>query len=174
MDAKQLGSFLVMLRKEKNMTQKQLADKIHVTDKAISKWERGVGIPDITNLEALADALDVTVAELIQCKRQEEAFVKPEQVSELVNTTFDIAKYQVQITRRRMITGIIFAVIGAILILAGIYYLWSPVISVIGGADGPTSIFLAAKISRKVPAAVICIGGVIFIASLWKVFRKKR
>ena len=39
MDAKQLGSFLVMLRKEKNMTQKQLADKIHVTDKAISKWE---------------------------------------------------------------------------------------------------------------------------------------
>lgn len=42
MDAKQLGSFLVMLRKEKNMTQKQLADKIHVTDKAISKWERGV------------------------------------------------------------------------------------------------------------------------------------
>lgn len=73
-----------------------------------------------------------------------------------------------------MITGIIFAVIGAILILAGIYYLWSPVISVIGGADGPTSIFLAAKISRKSSAAVIYIGGVIFIASLWKVFRKKR
>ena len=41
------------------MTQKQLADKIHVTDKAISKWERGVGIPDITNLEALADALEL-------------------------------------------------------------------------------------------------------------------
>lgn len=174
MDAKQLGSFLVMLRKEKNMTQKQLAEKIHVTDKAISKWERGVGIPDITNLEALAEVLDVTVAELIQCKRQEQPSVAPEQVSEIVNTTFDIAKYQVQIARRRMITGMIFAVIGAILIVTGIHYLCSPAISIIGGADGPTSIFLAAKISKKVPITAICIGGAIFIASLWKMFRKKR
>lgn len=174
MDAKQLGSFLVMLRKEKNMTQKQLAEKIHVTDKAISKWERGMGIPDITNLEALAGALDITVAELIQCKRQEPHSVEPQQVSEIVNMTFDIAKYQAQMTRRRMIIGMIFAVIAAILIVTGIHYLCSPAISIIGGADGPTSIFLAAKISRKVPITIICIGSAIFIASLWKMFRKKR
>ncbi len=44
MDAKTLGSFILSLRKEKGLTQAQLAEKIHVTDKAISKWERGVSL----------------------------------------------------------------------------------------------------------------------------------
>ena len=57
MDAKKFGMFIATLRKEKNMTQVDLAKKLQVTDKAVSKWERGLGFPDINSIEPLADAL---------------------------------------------------------------------------------------------------------------------
>lgn len=65
MDNKKTGEFILKLRQSKNLTQKELADKIGVTDKAISKWERGNGLPDVTLLEPLAKALDTSVAELL-------------------------------------------------------------------------------------------------------------
>lgn len=57
MDTRKIGRFITELRKEQQMTQLQLAEQIHVTDKAISKWERGAGLPDISMLEPLADEL---------------------------------------------------------------------------------------------------------------------
>ena len=57
MDAKKLGQFIAEIRKEKEMTQAELASELHVTDKAVSKWERGLGLPDINSIEPLADAL---------------------------------------------------------------------------------------------------------------------
>ena len=47
MDAEKFGAFIAAARKEKNMTQKALAERLHVTDKAVSRWERGLGYPDI-------------------------------------------------------------------------------------------------------------------------------
>ena len=61
MDAKKFGTFIATLRKENNMTQVELAQKLQVTDKAVSKWERGLGFPDINTIEPLADALGVSV-----------------------------------------------------------------------------------------------------------------
>ena len=69
MNAKELGSFIASIRKERNMTQKDLALKIHVTTQAVSKWERGVGLPDINTLEPLAAALDIEVDELMLTQR---------------------------------------------------------------------------------------------------------
>ena len=54
MDANKFGCFVADRRKELNMTQKELAAKIHVTDKAVSRWERGLGFPDINTIEELA------------------------------------------------------------------------------------------------------------------------
>ena len=65
MEVKELGQFIAGLRKEKQMTQAELAERLHVTDKAVSRWERGVGYPDINTLEPLADALGVTLTELM-------------------------------------------------------------------------------------------------------------
>lgn len=62
MDNQKLGIFITELRKEKGLTQAQLAQKLNVTDKAVSKWERGVGFPDIKLLEPLADVLDISLA----------------------------------------------------------------------------------------------------------------
>ncbi|MBE6128763.1 MAG: helix-turn-helix transcriptional regulator [Erysipelotrichaceae bacterium] len=66
MDAYKFGCFVAERRKEKNMTQKDLAAKLQVTDKAISKWERGLGFPDINSIEPLADALGVSITELMR------------------------------------------------------------------------------------------------------------
>ncbi len=65
MDKKKLGSFIAELRKEKGLTQKELAEKLFLSDKAISKWETGVSIPDTIMLIPLADLLGVTVTELL-------------------------------------------------------------------------------------------------------------
>ena len=71
MDGKQFGGFLQTRRKELGLTQSELADRLHVTDKAISRWERGVGFPDIKLLEPLADALELSLTELLKCEVME-------------------------------------------------------------------------------------------------------
>jgi len=72
MDAEKFGAFIAEARKEKNMTQAELAEKLQVTDKAVSRWERGVGFPDINSLEALAEALGLSVLELMRSEKIEE------------------------------------------------------------------------------------------------------
>ena len=65
MNQEKIGKFILELRKEKNMTQQELADKIGVTDRAISKWENGRGMPDLSLMKPLCDVLGITLNELI-------------------------------------------------------------------------------------------------------------
>lgn len=65
-----MADLIATRRKEKGMTQKQLGSKLGVTDKVVSKWERGNGQPDINFLEPLAEALEVTISELLKGKRE--------------------------------------------------------------------------------------------------------
>ncbi|MCL2406071.1 MAG: class C sortase [Defluviitaleaceae bacterium] len=65
MSSAKMGLFISELRKSKQMTQKELAEKLNVTDKAVSKWERGLSYPDISLLMPLADTLGVTAGELL-------------------------------------------------------------------------------------------------------------
>ena len=59
MDSKKIGQFIAKLRKEKGLTQKQLGNKLYVTDKAISKWERGLNLPDIILLQKISNEFDI-------------------------------------------------------------------------------------------------------------------
>ena len=59
------GLFVTELRKEKNLTQKDLAEKLYVSDKTVSKWERGLSMPNVVLLIPIADVLGVTVTELL-------------------------------------------------------------------------------------------------------------
>ena len=63
-----LGGRIARLRKEKGMTQLELADRMGVTDKAVSKWERDVSCPDIASMPRLAEVLGATVDELMQAR----------------------------------------------------------------------------------------------------------
>ena len=67
MDKTQLGAFITERRKALGLTQKDLAARLHVTDKAVSKWERGLSYPDVTLLELLADTLGLNLTELVSC-----------------------------------------------------------------------------------------------------------
>ena len=69
MEQKRIGLFILSLRKEKNLTQKELADQLGVTDRAVSKWENGRGLPDVSLMKALCDVLDITVNELLSGER---------------------------------------------------------------------------------------------------------
>lgn len=71
MNTYQFGTFLSQLRKEKGLTQLQLAEKLNVTDKAISRWETGKNFPDIEIFEDLSKVLDVSISELLEGKRIE-------------------------------------------------------------------------------------------------------
>lgn len=64
-EAKVLGEKIVQLRKAKGMTQKQLAEAVHVTDGAVSKWERGLNYPDLSILDSVARALDTNLIVLL-------------------------------------------------------------------------------------------------------------
>lgn len=84
------GSFLAQLRREKGMTQKELAACLYVSDKAVSKWERGLSVPDISLLVPLAEQLNVTVAELLQgCRVEEEQRFTREETEELIRKALD-------------------------------------------------------------------------------------
>lgn len=69
MNQEKIGKFITECRKQKNLTQNELADKLGITDKAISKWENGRCMPDISLLEELCSILDVTINELLSGER---------------------------------------------------------------------------------------------------------
>lgn len=70
MDNIKFGKFIQELRKEKNITQKELAEKLSLTDKAISKWERGLNFPDIVMLKPLSEIFNVSIIELLNGEKE--------------------------------------------------------------------------------------------------------
>ena len=94
MDAHKFGAFVAKCRKERNMTQADLALKIQVTDKAVSRWERGIGFPDINTIEPLANALEVSVLELMKSERMAANQVEKEEAAEVITDTLNVAVLQ--------------------------------------------------------------------------------
>ena len=93
MDREMLGRFIAQRRKELNLTQRELAEALHVTDKAVSKWERGAGCPDISLLEPLAEALGLSVDQLLTYQTapaEPEAAEEPAPTSEAVQAVLDL------------------------------------------------------------------------------------
>lgn len=65
MDCSKVGELILSLRKEKKMTQRQLADALNISDKTISKWERGLGCPDVSLLRELSEVLGVNIEKIL-------------------------------------------------------------------------------------------------------------
>lgn len=73
MDTQKTGQVIAGRRAELGLTQKQLAERLHISDRTVSRWERGVGFPDLSLLEPLADALELSVLELLRGERSSPA-----------------------------------------------------------------------------------------------------
>ena len=92
-DKAKFGAFVAQLRKEKGLMQKELAEKLYVSDKAVSKWERGLSIPDVAILVPLAEILGVTVTELLECRRlPKDEPMDSQQTEEIVKKVIGLSK----------------------------------------------------------------------------------
>lgn len=140
MDAKKFGTFIATLRKENNMTQVELAQKLQVTDKAVSKWERGLGFPDINTIEPLADALGVSVLEIMRSERIAENEITQDTASAALTDTFEFVKLQRKAERKSIfkIAGGVAACLFLIFLIDGMGWLgfamvYFPVICLLSG-----------------------------------------
>lgn len=82
------GNMVAALRKEKGMTQLELAEKMGVTDKAVSKWERDLSFPDVSSIPKLAEILGITVDELMQVKAESKEESLKKKIDKIVDVAF--------------------------------------------------------------------------------------
>ncbi|EHI99575.1 helix-turn-helix domain protein [Clostridium sp. DL-VIII] len=102
MNKEKFGDFVCKLRKEKGMTQQELGDKLHLTNKAISKWERGLSFPDICMLQDIAEILEVSVLELLNGERNAEINISSEVANRIVVDTVKHSGQLIKKSRRKL------------------------------------------------------------------------
>lgn len=83
-----LGVMIASIRKERGMTQLELAEKMGVTDKAVSKWERDLSCPDVSSIPQLAEILGVSVDELMQVKDITKETSSQDNIKGIIDTAF--------------------------------------------------------------------------------------
>lgn len=76
MDQEKIGKFIATLRNEKHLTQSQLGDMLGISDKSVSKWERGIQMPDLSNLSLLSEIFEISIDEILAAKRIDNKKVK--------------------------------------------------------------------------------------------------
>ncbi|MBQ1401342.1 MAG: helix-turn-helix transcriptional regulator [Firmicutes bacterium] len=135
MNTEKTGKLISELRREKNLTQGELAELLHVSDKAVSRWETGRGFPDINNLEAISDCLGVTVAELLKGELMEEPVTK-EDLATLSNESISLTRALIQ--KKRFVNTLLGFIIGLAVLTLAVVHLTTPIY--ISGAEKPLAI----------------------------------
>ena len=92
MNQENVGHFIAELRKEKNMTQQELADKLCVTDRAVSHWENGRRLPDLSLLKMLSEVFEVSIIEILNGHRM--SIKELENQKELIDKLIDYENYK--------------------------------------------------------------------------------
>lgn len=103
------GKFIALKRKQKNLTQEQLAEKLGISNKTVSKWETGKCMPDYSIVKSLCEELEVTVAELMDGEVSEEKSVRTydeDQILDLLRRTQELEK------QKNMLYGLVLFVMG--------------------------------------------------------------
>ena len=122
MNKQLFGAYVAENRKRLGMTQTQLAARLHVTDKAVSKWERGLSYPDVTLLEPLAEALSVSIDALLRCRMPadegKEQTMTEERSSEPIQTVMEISKETVQ--KKKLGSKLLAAALAVVIAAAGV------------------------------------------------------
>jgi len=122
-DQIKIGTFLKLLRKEKNLTQEQLAEQLGVSNRTVSRWENGNNMPDISLLSEIAEFYDVSIPELIYGERKSENM--REEAKEVAETMSDYAKAEketlVKSIRNMSLIGLIALIIYMVLGRTSVY-----------------------------------------------------
>lgn len=116
MEQKNVGSFLKTLRREKNLTQEQLAEQLHVSGRTVSRWETGSNMPDISLLVALAEFYEVSIPEIIDGERKSETMNE-----EAKETALKLSDYAETVNRKlktRLLWMTLAALVGMVVFAA--------------------------------------------------------
>ena len=113
MDQKKIGRFICSLRKEKQLTQEQLAEKLGVSINAVSKWERGLSFPDVSLYKDLCKELDINIEELINGEKSKSSTAKEKAILNVVKTNKNEKK-------KKNIIIIVFTLLITLLIIFGL------------------------------------------------------
>jgi len=126
MDNIKTGSFIREKRKEKGFTQKDIAERLNVTDRAISKWERGLCAPDIALLEPLSKILEVSISDLIS---GEESQAENKKNEKIIVETINYSNREMTIKTKRLKKElIIISLVAGLVVLTFLVYGFSSVI----------------------------------------------
>ena len=117
MNQEKIGKFIACLRKEKKLTQEQLAQKLGVTSKSISRWENGKTMPDVSLFEPLCKELDITINELLSGEKIDENEYQ-EKFEENVLNTINYANKKLDTSKNQI--GIFLLVVGFLVILSAV------------------------------------------------------
>ncbi len=119
MDKERTGQLITELRKEKGLTQKQLAEALNVTDKAVSKWERGLSFPDISMLEPISQTLDISIMELLAGERKgEDEPLTREEAQQIVKESVELSDEEIRHKRERSRLLIIILIVLVLLMIS--------------------------------------------------------
>jgi len=119
MNQEKIGRFIAELRKEKKLTQIDLANKLGITDRAISKWENGRGMPDLSLIKPLCDELEITINELLSGERLTEKEYQ-EKLEENILNTIDYSERKIKSTRK-IFKIILFSIVVIVLLFVTMF-----------------------------------------------------
>ena len=114
MEQQKVGSFLKELRKEKNLTQEQLAEQFNVSVRTVSRWETAVNMPDIVLLVELAEFYDVSIPEIIDGERKSEQMKDEKMKDEIKEAAIKLSDYSESMNQDTMKSIVCFMVIAFI------------------------------------------------------------
>ncbi|MBO4494452.1 MAG: helix-turn-helix transcriptional regulator [Clostridiales bacterium] len=119
MDKEKTGQLITELRKEKGLTQKQLADALNVTDKAVSKWERGLSFPDISMLEPISELLGISIMEILAGERQSgDGTLTREEAQDLIHASVELSDEEIRHKKERSRLIIIILIVLTMLLIS--------------------------------------------------------
>ena len=121
MNQEKIGKFIAKCRKEKSFTQSQLADKLNISNKAISKWETGRGIPDASIMLELCTYLGITVNELLSGEKLEEGEYKEKANENIINIAKESEKNK-KVKNKIIIVLTIIIIFSILLLITNIIY----------------------------------------------------
>ena len=173
MNQKKIGLFLKTLRKEKNITQEVLAEKLNVSSRTVSRWETGSNMPDISLLVELSEFYQVSIPEIINGERKSDKMNQ-----ETKDTAIKMAEYSKNElnTERRKIISALLMIFGVFIIISALAIFpnessWGSIYAIIGGAILTVGIYFRIKsvLVKRISRILSVVGCVIVLFGIFTV-----
>ena len=170
MNQEKIGKFIAQCRKDKKMTQSELAEKLNVTDRSVSNWENGRNMPDLSLFKPICDELGVTINELLSGERLKKEKYQEKFEENMINT-IDYSTRKINFVRNNL--GIVLVIIGILLSFTAMTMFasessWGSIYSVLGSIISLIGVSKLTKKYKYSKRLIICISYfILFLTALF-------